>query len=134
MSRPTVPTEPTGRPVALIGTGVIGSATIGRLLAAGRQVVVPNRTREHAAAVLAAGARWASGADEVVDRCDVVFSGLRNTSAVRAVHGDLVRRVRPGQILAEHGTFDPGRAAARAGAAAERGGAFLDAPVTGGRR
>ena len=119
-------------PVGFIGTGVMGSVMVSRLLASGRSVVVHNRSRAAAAPAIAAGARWAAGPAEVAMRCEIVLSCLRDTEAVRAVHGDVVGTLRSGQILVEHGTFDPQLSLELAATASTRGAAFLDAPVTGG--
>ncbi len=44
--------------IGFIGTGVMGSAMIKNLLKADFAVTVYNRTKEHAQAVIAAGATW----------------------------------------------------------------------------
>ena len=45
--------------LGFVGLGVMGSAIVRRLLAAGHDVTVWNRTREKAEPLLEAGARWA---------------------------------------------------------------------------
>jgi 3-hydroxyisobutyrate dehydrogenase-like beta-hydroxyacid dehydrogenase len=118
--------------IGFLGTGAMGSRMVARLTEHGRQVVVHNRTRDHAADALAAGARWAEDPAEVAATADVVISCLRDTRAVTAVLGDLLPDARPGQVFVEHGTFAPETARELAAVAARRDAAFLDVPVTGG--
>ena len=71
--------------VGYVGLGVMGSSVVRRLLAAGHDVTVWNRTREKAEPLLDSGARWADSPREVAERTDVVFTMVTNTAAVRAV-------------------------------------------------
>jgi 3-hydroxyisobutyrate dehydrogenase-like beta-hydroxyacid dehydrogenase len=121
--------------VGVVGTGAMGSAMAQCLLAAGRPLLVHNRTRERARAVEDAGAAWAGSPRELAERCTVVLGCLRDTRAVEEVYlgpDGLLARARPGQVFVEHGTFSPQVARAAAAEADARGAAFLDAPVTGG--
>ena len=121
--------------VGFVGTGVMGSAMAGRLLAAGQDVVVHNRTRARATDLEAAGAEWADRPADVTTASRVVLSCLRDTTAVEDVylgaHG-LLSAAGPGQVFVEHGTFAPDLARHLASSARARGAAFVDMPVTGG--
>lgn len=113
----------------------MGSLMACRLLDAGHALSVHNRTPDRAAALLAAGARWADRPCDVWAVSDVVISCLRGTDAVESVYlGDvgLLAHARPGQIFVEHGTFDPALARQVAAAADANGAAFVDLPVSGG--
>ncbi|NMO03558.1 NAD(P)-dependent oxidoreductase [Gordonia sp. TBRC 11910] len=120
--------------VGFVGTGAMGTAMVERLIDQGYDVVVHNRTRDHAQRVLDAGAHW-SATPAGVAEAEIVLTCLRDTSAVRTTYlgpVGLLRSGRPGQIFVEHGTFAPA-AAAEIAAQAQRGGAhFLAAPVSGG--
>jgi 3-hydroxyisobutyrate dehydrogenase-like beta-hydroxyacid dehydrogenase len=120
------------RSVGFIGTGAMGSAIVARILDSGRGVVVTNRTRAHAADAERAGATWANDPLEVLARCDLVLACLRDSAAVAEVHGLLLEAVRPGQVVVEHGTCDPGLVVDLASAFRSRDALFLDAPVSGG--
>ncbi len=122
-------------PVGFIGLGVMGGAMARRLLAAGHEVVVHNRTVARAEALAAHGARVATSPAEVAAAADPVFACLLDGPAVEDVWlgpEGIVAAARPGQVLVEHGTFAPALAREVAAAAAARGAAFLDVPVTGG--
>jgi 3-hydroxyisobutyrate dehydrogenase len=124
-----------GRPVGFIGLGIMGSRMAANLRRAGFELVVWNRTAETAR-------RWAAdhGADvaaspaELGGRCDRVVSMVVDGPQVESVLlGDdgVASSAREGLLCIDMSTIGP-RAARRIGAAlAERGVAFLDAPVTG---
>src|SRR5882757_2919062 len=106
-----------------------------RVLAAGHPLVVYNRTPAKAAELARAGARTAATPAQVVEEADLVCACLLDGAAIEEVyHGPagMVAAARPGQVFVEHATFAPGLARDLARALAERGAAFLDAPVTGG--
>jgi 3-hydroxyisobutyrate dehydrogenase-like beta-hydroxyacid dehydrogenase len=122
-------------PVGYIGTGAMGTAMIQRLIETGREVIVHNRTRANAKAAETAGAVWADSSGEVVDKCQIVLSCMRDTAATEEVYlgtDGLLSAPSPGQVFIEHGTFAPTLARRIAQEAAGRGAAFLAAPVSGG--
>lgn len=70
--------------IAFLGTGRMGSELILRLLAAGHELTVWNRTPERAARVVEAGAVQAASTSEAVGGADVVISSLFGPDDVRA--------------------------------------------------
>ena len=121
--------------VGWIGTGVMGAAMCGHLLAAGYPVTVFNRTRERAQALLDAGAGWASSPAEVAAASDVVFTIVGFPSDVReVVLGDdgVLAGARPGSVLVDMTTSEPSLAREIAEAARAKQVDALDAPVSGG--
>lgn len=116
--------------IGWIGTGVMGSAMAGHVLAAGHEVTVFSRTRSKAERLLAAGARWAESPRAVAGASEVVCTMVGFPQDVREVYfgGDgVLAGWEPGKILVDFTTSSPALAreiAARATA--------LDAPVTGG--
>ncbi len=58
--------DPSPTRVAVVGTGAIGRAVARRLLAAGRNVVVWNRTEDRAAELVGAGATPARSVGDAV--------------------------------------------------------------------
>lgn len=122
-------------PLGYVGTGAMGTAMIERLLDTGHEIVVHNRTRANAAAAEKAGAVWAPSLGEVVERCAIVLTCMRDTTATEAVYlgeSGLLSAAAEGRVFVEHGTFAPDLARRIARVAAERGAAFLAAPVSGG--
>lgn len=123
--------------VAVLGLGAMGSRMASRLVEAGHDVVVYNRTAAATEPLVAAGARCASHPrTAVVDR-DVVISCVRDDDAARAVwldleHGGLLR-MKPGSTLIESSTLTPACVGELAARARARGVRFLDAPVVGTR-
>jgi|1186.fasta_scaffold07828_2 3-hydroxyisobutyrate dehydrogenase-like beta-hydroxyacid dehydrogenase len=121
--------------VGFIGVGAMGGAMAARLLGAGHQFLVHNRTAERAEPLLAKGALWRATAPELALDSDVVLSCLSDTKAVEAVFlapGGLVDTAREGQVFVEHGTFSADLARTVAARLRTRGSDFLDVPVTGG--
>ena len=121
--------------IAFIGTGVMGRSMAGHLQKAGHTLHVYNRTKAKAQALVDAGARWHDTAGEAAAQADVVISIVGFPSDVEATYlgaGGIVERARPGAVLIHMPTSSPGLARRIADAAAKRGVAALDAPVSGG--
>lgn len=130
--------------IGFVGTGIMGGSMAGHLLAAGHELHVHNRTREKAAELLAAGARWHDGPGSVAAASDVVITMLGLPSDVEQVyfghhdgaHGrraaGLLERARSGTLLIDMTTSSPALAERIAAAATARGLAAIDAPVSGG--
>jgi 3-hydroxyisobutyrate dehydrogenase len=125
----------TVRQIGWIGTGVMGAPMAGHLLAAGYEVDVFNRTRERAADLIDAGARWRDSPRELAAEAEAVFLMLGYPGDVRdTVFGDggLLRAMKPGSLLIDMTTSEPSLAGKIHAAAAAKGVEALDAPVSGG--
>ena len=118
--------------VGFVGLGKMGRPMTERLLAAGLETHVFNRSRAAVEALAAKGARPASSAAEVAERADVVLTALPTPESVEQVYRELFQRARSGQIYADHSTVSVGQSRRCAALARERGADFLDAPVSGG--
>jgi 3-hydroxyisobutyrate dehydrogenase len=70
------------RTVAVLGTGIMGSAIARRLLAAGFAVRAWNRTRERAEPLAEAGAELAASPADAADQADFVLTMLTDGGAV----------------------------------------------------
>ena len=122
---------------AFVGLGVMGYPMAGHLVAGGHDVTVFNRTgakaeawvAEHGGAAAATPAAAAEGAE-------FVFLCVGNDDDVRAVttgeHG-VLSTMSPGSVLVDHTTASADVAREVHATAAERGVAFLDAPISGGQ-
>ncbi|MDR3686406.1 MAG: NAD(P)-dependent oxidoreductase [Coriobacteriia bacterium] len=125
-------TKPT---VAFIGTGVMGAPMAGHLMDAGYPLVVFNRTKSRADALVARGATWADSPGEAAVHSDVVVTMVGYPADVEAVYlapGGIVERARDGAVLLDMTTSSPALAERVSAAAASRGIVALDAPVSGG--
>ncbi len=121
--------------IGWIGTGVMGSSMCRHLLDAGHVVTLTTRTREKAASLVDAGARWAETPAEVAASADVTFSIVGYPSDVREVAlgaGGVLAGARAGSVYVDMTTSEPSLAVEMEAAGAERGIAVLDAPVSGG--
>jgi 3-hydroxyisobutyrate dehydrogenase len=127
--------DPTPPSIAFIGTGVMGRSMAGHLRQAGHPLHIHNRTREKAATLLADGAVWHDSAGSAAAAADVVITMLGFPTDVESSYlapGGIVERARPGALLIDMTTSSPVLARKIATAAAARGLAALDAPVSGG--
>ncbi len=94
-----------------------------------------NRTKEKAAALLEAGATWHDSAGAAAAAAEVVITMLGFPTDVEQSYlgaGGIVERAQPGALLIDMTTSSPVLARKVAAAAAARGLASLDAPVSGG--
>ena len=117
--------------VGLVGLGNMGTAFAERLLDAGYPLVVHNRTRERAEALVPRGAVVATTVKELAGQVDVIVTSLADDEALEAVGREVVDAARPGATLVDASTVSPdasARIAARAEAASV---GYLRAPVSG---
>lgn len=121
--------------VGFIGLGKMGRPMTQRLLAAGYQVTVHNRSRGVVEQLAREGARPAHSAREVAEAADIVLTCLPTPPVVEQIFladDGVAAGGRAGQIWVDHSTVSPSTNRACAEAAAAVGAAFLDAPVSGG--
>jgi 3-hydroxyisobutyrate dehydrogenase len=117
-----------------VGLGVMGTAVVKRLLDAGHDVGVWNRTREKAEPLLEAGARWMDTPREAAERSEIVFTMVTNTDAVRAVTegGDgILAGLGAGKTYVDMSTASPANTRELAERVAAAGAEMLDSPVSG---
>ncbi|MCK4176592.1 NAD(P)-dependent oxidoreductase [Aciditerrimonas ferrireducens] len=94
--------------LALLGTGRMGTAIAQRLLEAGHDVTVWNRTRSKTAAAAAAGAVVAESPGAAVAGAEVVLVSLADDAAVLAtVDEALAEALSPGSVLVDASTVGP---------------------------
>jgi 3-hydroxyisobutyrate dehydrogenase-like beta-hydroxyacid dehydrogenase len=121
--------------VAVLGAGNMAGAMVGTLRRAGFDVTVWNRTAERGEAVAEThGAATAATAADAVRGAEVVLSSLADDEAVLATYlggAGAASGAGPDQVLLEMSTIAPATALRAGEAVAERGAAFLDAPVSG---
>jgi 3-hydroxyisobutyrate dehydrogenase-like beta-hydroxyacid dehydrogenase len=118
--------------VAFVGTGKMGEPMVRRLLGAGHQVVVYNRSSPPMDRLAAAGAEIASSASEAALGVEVVATALPTPSSVEEVYAELAEVAQPGQVFVDHSTVSPDLNRHCASAVATGGASFMDAPMSGG--
>ena len=116
--------------VALLGTGLLGSAFAdGMLSRGGAELTVWNRTRANAEPLAALGARVVDTPAEAVRGADRVHMVLFDDATV----DETIEKLKPGladrAVLIDHTTTLPAATAERAKRLAKEGVQFLDAPV-----
>jgi 3-hydroxyisobutyrate dehydrogenase len=122
--------------VGFVGLGVMGRPMALNLARAGTDLVVWNRTPERCAPLRDAGARVASGPDEVFRRAGVVFLMLADEAAVNAVLGRGTPRFAArvaGRTVVHMGTTAPEYSARLGDELRAAGGRYVEAPVSGSR-
>ena len=101
----------TQRPrVGWIGTGIMGGAMCGHLLAAGYAVTVFTRTRARATALIERGAAWAASPRLVAAATDIVFTIVGYPHDVREVvlgNDGTLAGARAGSVLVDMTTSEP---------------------------
>jgi 3-hydroxyisobutyrate dehydrogenase len=121
--------------IAFVGLGRMGHAMAGRLLDAGHEVTVFNRTADRAESLVARGARGSHSPGEAVDRAEAVFVMVSDDEASRSVwlgpDGVLAADVAPAAFAIECSTLSHDWVLELASAAQGHGMRFLDCPVTG---
>lgn len=114
--------------VGVIGLGLMGTALTERLLEHGYRVIVWNRSREKADALVARGAVWS---DHPLSVCDRIIISLYTSDVVEQVLAQLDAGLHAGQILLDTTTGEPEQTAALGARLAARGIQYLDAPISG---
>jgi 3-hydroxyisobutyrate dehydrogenase-like beta-hydroxyacid dehydrogenase len=132
----STPVETPRPPVGFIGLGQMGAPIAERLRAAGYPLVVYNRTREKAEALIAAGVPWAFTPRDVGRAAtgQVVFTALSDARAVeRVLYGrsGLVRGLRSGALVVDLSTIAPSQSRGFSERLAADGVHFVDAPLGG---
>jgi 3-hydroxyisobutyrate dehydrogenase len=120
--------------VGLAGAGRMGSGMAARLLGAGHEVVVWNRSPAKANALVPASARVASTPGDAASGADALLVMVSDDDASRAVWAGpdgLLAAAAPGTLAIECSTLSHGWVIELAEAAREHGLRYVDCPVTG---
>jgi len=120
--------------LGFVGLGVMGSRMVKRLLDAGHEVTGYNRTKSKAQWLLDAGMKWADSPRAVVEESDISLSMVTNTSALQSIadgSDGLLAGISAGKIHVDMSTISPAYSQELAKQVELKGGAMLDAPVSG---
>ncbi|MBE6101154.1 MAG: NAD(P)-dependent oxidoreductase [Selenomonas ruminantium] len=121
--------------IGFIGTGIMGAAMAGHLLAAGFEVSVYNRTKAKAEGLLSQGAKWCDTPGACAKGQDAVITIVGYPKDVEEVYlgeNGIIENAKEGAYLIDMTTSSPILAERIFAAAKEKGLHAVDAPVTGG--
>ena len=127
-------------PIGFVGLGALGAPMAANLLTKGFPLTVHNRHRERERPLAAVGATRAATPAAAAEGAAVLALCLNDDAAVAAVllgeggerSAAAVAGLAPGALVVDFSTIAPASSRAMAVALAERGVAYVDAPVTGG--
>ena len=122
--------------IGFIGLGIMGSRMAANLQKGGHSLVVYNRTREKAEALVAGGATWADSPAALAAQVEIVFTMLASPAAVRdaALGKDgFLSHLAPSRLWVDCSTVNPSFSREMGQQARAVGVRFLDAPVTGSK-
>jgi 3-hydroxyisobutyrate dehydrogenase-like beta-hydroxyacid dehydrogenase len=119
--------------IGFIGLGLMGRAMVERLQARGHALtVLGHRDRSGIEEALARGATEAKDAKALAEASDIVMLCVATSEQVEAnIFGEagVLAGARPGLVVIDFGTSLPGSTKRIGAALAERGAAYLDAPL-----
>lgn len=123
--------------IAFMGLGAMGIRMVTRLIQAGHQVTVYNRTRERANDLVNLGVTIAASPAEAVNQCEVAISVVRDDNASRDIwlhpkYGALAH-LPQNAVAIESSTLTPAFIAELNTSFTRVGKLMLDAPVVGSR-
>jgi 3-hydroxyisobutyrate dehydrogenase len=121
--------------IGYLGGGNMAQAMVQRLLAAGNQVTLYNRTLAKVRNLESAGAKLTATPREAARGADLVFSSVTDDEASKAVwtgpDGALGAELAPGTLIVEHSTLSHGWVLDLSRQVRERGLRYVDCPVAG---
>jgi len=121
--------------VAFIGLGIMGGRMVKNVLKGGYLVRAYNRTVQKTDEAKALGATIVGSPKEAATGADVVITMVSDPPALTAVlegPSGVFAGCRPGALIIDMSTVDPGTSQAMAARAVSSGLRYVDAPVTGG--
>lgn len=125
-----------GAKVGFLGLGIMGSAMALNLVKAGYEVCVYNRTASRTAPLVEAGATALESPREVVAACPVTFACVSDPAASAALcfgPGGVFGGIPEGHGYIDMSTIDEATSKRIGAGVSERGGRYLEAPVSGSK-
>ena len=121
--------------LGFIGMGLMGSRMTTRLLAAGFEVWVWNRSPDKCLPLVAQGAKLAASLATIAQQCDIIMLCLSDTPAVESVlfgEKTLENHVKNGQLIIDFSSITPDATRDFATRLQAKGVHWIDSPVSGG--
>jgi len=120
--------------IGFIGIGLMGHHMARHFLEAGHPLTIWNRSKEKAANLLTAGAKWADSPKMIAEGSDIVITMVTDSFASELVAcgpEGILEGAHEGLILIDMGSIAPEMSRSIAARAKDKGVMMLDAPVTG---
>ncbi|CAF0700856.1 NAD(P)-dependent oxidoreductase [Candidatus Methylacidithermus pantelleriae] len=118
--------------IALLGTGVLGSAVARRLAERGWRVTVYNRTREKALALLPYGVTLSDHVTEAIAVADIILLTLADYPATRHVLEEAAQKLSfHSKVIVQMGTISSEQSRDLQDLVQKHGGLYAEAPVLG---
>lgn len=118
--------------VGFIGLGNVGGKLAGSLVRNGLDVTVHDLDADLVKAFVDRGAKAGGSPAAMMQACDTVITCLPSPAASDAVVSEMIPHVVPGKIWMEMSTTDVNEVRRLGALVAEKGGAPVDCPVSGG--
>jgi len=120
--------------LGFIGTGLMGAPMAARLLAAGHEVAVWNRSAAKLSPLLEKGAKNAGSPADVARACEILMMCVTDQKAVEEVlfAADGVAGAGGAKLVVDFSSIAPASAQDFAARLRDKGIGFIDAPVSGG--
>lgn len=120
-----------------IGLGVIGAPMAGRVLDAGFDLGIWNRSGGKADELVQRGARFAASPAALADRCETLCLCVTDAAALEQIvfgKSGVTKAQNPPQYIVDHSTIPPDQTRAMAQRLKDATGSiWIDAPISGGR-
>jgi len=123
--------------IGFIGLGIMGSRMAANLQKAGHDLLIYNRTREKAEALISEGAEWCDTPAQLAQKVDILFTMLAHPEAMgELAFGDngYLDNMKPNAIWVDCSTVNPSFSKAMAAEAQKRQIRYVDAPVLGTKK
>jgi 3-hydroxyisobutyrate dehydrogenase-like beta-hydroxyacid dehydrogenase len=120
-----------------LGIGIMGKAMVANLLKAGFKVTIWNRTAKRCEPLIELGAELAETPAAVVAACDITFAMVSDPAAAEALcfgPDGVLSGIGPGKSYVDISTVDPLTTQKIYQAIEQKGGRFLEAPVSGSKK
>ena len=123
--------------IGFIGLGIMGSRMAANLQKADHKLIIYNRSRKKAEALIKEGAEWCDTPAQLAQKVDILFTMLAHPDAVSQVAfgGDgYIENMKPHSIWVDCSTVNPSFSKAMAAEAQRRQIRHVDAPVLGTKK
>jgi 3-hydroxyisobutyrate dehydrogenase len=118
--------------IGFIGMGLMGSPMSIRLLKAGFNLTIWNRSPEKCLPLCELGASQALSIKDLILGSDLIFLCLTDTEAVESVFNDIQPHLSSGQIIVDFSSIDPIATQSFSHSVEKLGAYWIDSPISGG--